>query len=165
MDWTKQAQDTIKTWTETQQKMWDGWLKTVGQSAAPTQATEVWQNAVETWEGAVKNTLEAQSEWTRMWVESLTESSNVPKEVTEWAKQAQEMSQRWSDAQQQLWQSWFEIIRKIDPAKMGGAWDKEAQKLFQTWQESTQKLMEAQLKWAKTWSPDKVKTKVGNGNK
>lgn len=61
------------------------------------------------------------------------------------------MNKNWTDAPQQLWQSWFEIVKKIDPAKMDQSWDKEARKIFETWQQSAQNLMDAQLNWARTW--------------
>ena len=158
MDWSKQAEETVKTWTETQQKMWNSWLETVGQVSVPSQATEVWQKTLETWEGAVKNTLDAQAEWAQMWAESFKTTSGIPKEIVEWAQQAQEMNKHWSDAQQQLWQSWFEVVRKIDPAKMGETWDKEGQKVFKAWQESAQKLTEEQLKWARKWTAEQTET-------
>ena len=35
MDWTKQANDMIKTWTGTQQKVWDTWLNSAQLAATP----------------------------------------------------------------------------------------------------------------------------------
>lgn len=165
MNWTEQAEEMVKTWTDTQQKIWDSWMENMEKFSKPSQADEFWKKTVESWEGAVQNTLEAQSEWTRMWVESLEDTSGVPKETVEWAKQAQAMNKNWNEAQHQLWQSWFEMVKKIDPAKMDQSWDKEARKIFETWQESAQKLMEAQLSWAQKWGESQAKAKTTNSSK
>jgi hypothetical protein len=152
VDWTKQSEEMFKSWSENQQKMWDTWLKAMQQGASvPAQAASMWQKTVETWEGVVTNILEAQTEWARLWVNNLT-STGMPQEVVDWARQSQEMSQRWTEAQQQLWQSWFELVRKIDPGKMPADWEQESQKIFNTWKDSTQKIMETQAEWTRRWS-------------
>lgn len=165
MDWSKQTQETVKAWTETQQKMWDNWMEMVSGGAVSTQAAEVWRKTMETWQEAVANTLEAQTEWTRTWTEALTKTPNVPKEMVEWVEQVKEMNKRWTEAQQQLWQSWFEMAKKIEPAQMDSGWDKEGKKVFQAWQDSTQKLMEAQLKWANMWGEKQAGTETANAKK
>ena len=161
MDWTKQAEDMMKTWTDTQKKMWDNWLETIDQDSAQNQAAEVWQKTVETWEKTVKNTLQAQNEWTQAWVESLGTKADIPEEVTEWANQAQEMAKHWGETQQQMWQGWFDLVKKADSAKMAGAWGEEGQKAFQVWQESAKKAMDAQMEWASKWTPEQTKSKAG----
>jgi hypothetical protein len=165
MDWTKQAEETVKAWTDTQQKMWDSWLEMLGTNPVPAQANELWQKTMATWQEAVKNTLEAQTKWTETWAENLSKVPNMPKESVEWVKQAREMNKRWTEAQRQLWESWFELVGKIDPAKMNEGWDKEGKKLFETWQDSAQKLMEAQMKWAQTWGNGEAEVKNANAKK
>lgn len=151
IDWKKQSEEMFKVWTESQQKMWNSWLETVQQNPAQAPMTDMWKKTVETWEEMAKNVFSAQTEWARMWTENLSGMAGLPKEVVEWAQQAQEMTRRWSEAQQQLWQDWFEIVKKVDPAKMPANWDGESQKMFQSWQESTQKIMEAQAEWTRMW--------------
>jgi hypothetical protein len=165
MDWSKQAEETVKAWTDTQQKMWDSWLEMLGTSPMPAQANELWQKTMATWQEAVKNTLEAQTKWTETWAENLSKAPNMPKESVEWVKQAREMNKRWTGAQRQLWESWFELVGKIDPAKMNEGWDKEGKKLFETWQDSAQKLMEAQMKWAQMWGNGEPEVKIANAKK
>jgi hypothetical protein len=154
MDWAKQTEEMMNAWTETQKKMWDNWLETVQQGADQSQAAEIWQKTVDTWEKTVKNSLDAQAEWTKAWAESLGTKVDVPEEMTAWANQAQEMAKRWGDTQQQLWQGWFDLVKKADPAKMAEAWGEEGQKAFQTWQESARKVMDAQMKWTSTWASE-----------
>jgi hypothetical protein len=162
MDWTKQTGEMLKTWSETQKKLWDNWLETVQQGASKSQGTEIWQATINTWEETVKSMLEAQNEWVQTWARSFdTAKLDLPKELKEWADQAQDMMKQWSEAQQQLWQSWFEMIKQVNPARMSGDWGTESQKMYQTWQESALKMMEAQKEWVKMWAAgeaEKVKT-------
>jgi hypothetical protein len=149
MDWTKQTEDMVKTWAETQKKVWDSWLKAVQQPSSQAQTGEMWQKTIDTWEETVKHTLETQSEWFQTWVQGLdTLDTEVPKEVQVWAKQAQEMMKRWTEAQEQLWQGWFKLVKEAGLVKMPGGWEEESQKLFQFWQESTKKMIDAQMQWA-----------------
>lgn len=152
MNWAKQTEDMFKTWSESQKTMWDTWLGMMQQgAAAPAQTSAVWKATVETWEQVVKNSLNAQAEWTRIWVEGVT-GSGLPKELAEWAQQTHEMTKRWGEAQQQLWESWFDLMKKVDPAHMPEDWENESQKVFKSWQESTQKIMETQAEWVRRWS-------------
>lgn len=146
MDWTKQTEEMVKAWTDTQKKMWDNWMGMLQQGPSAMPAAEVWTKTLETWEGAVKNTLETQQNWTEMWLENMTKSMGSSKEMTEWATQAQEMTKRWAEAQQQLWDSWFEMVRKMDPAKMMPGME-DSEEMFKMWQDSVQKLMNAQMEW------------------
>ncbi len=160
MDWTKQSEEMMKAWTETQKKTWNIWMETVQQGSKQNQAAEMWQKIVDTWEQTINNTLEAQNEWTRMWAENFGAKTDLPKEATEWINQAQEMGKRWSETQQQLWRSWFELVKKADSAKMADAWGEEGQKAFKTWQESVQQVMDSQTEWAGMWTPEQTKSKA-----
>lgn len=153
IDWTKQTEQTFKAWTETQQKMWNSWLEMAQQASGQAlEPAAVWQKSIETWEQSVQNTLEAQSKWTQMWAESLSNTIGVPKEIAQLAQQAQEMNQNWNQAQRQLWQSWFALAKNIDPASMSNSWETEGKKAFETWQETAQKMMNAQAEWSKMWN-------------
>jgi hypothetical protein len=158
IDWTKQIEDMTKTWVDAQKKMWDNWLGSM-QQVDKTQTAELWAKTVSTWEEAVKNTLNAQTEWTRVWVDSLKSFEGMPKEVNEWAQQALEMNKHWSETQQQLWDSWFALVKKIDSAKLSSDWNEEGQKLYKTWQEATQQMINTQMEWMRRW------TTVSNGTK
>ena len=84
MDWQKQANDMIKTWTSTQQKVWETWVNSM-QLAATPQTPEAWQKTVDTWRGTVKQALESQVELTRLWAESIAAASvsmpNTPSRI------------------------------------------------------------------------------------
>lgn len=163
MDWTKQTGDMFKNWTETQKKLWDNWLEMMEQGGSKSQAAEIWQKTIDTWEETVNSMLTAQNEWMASWAKGFdTTKADLPKELKAWAEEAQAMMNRWSEAQQQLWQGWFEMVKQANPTKMGGSWEEESQKMYQTWQESAQKIMEAQKEWVGMWSAgDGEKAKAG----
>jgi hypothetical protein len=151
MDWAKQTEEFFKTWTDIQRKMWDDWFKAT-QGLGKTQATDVWRKTVEAWEESLKKTLSAQMEWSRMWAESFSSVSGVPREMLDWARQGQDMMRRWSEAQMQLWEGWFGIVKKLDPSSLGGNWEREGQKVLQLWQEAVKNARDAQVEWGRIWT-------------
>ena len=157
MDWTKQTEQVFKTWTEIQQKMWDDWFKAT-QGFGKTQTTEVWRKTVEAWEESLKKPLHAQMEWTSMWADSLATGSGVPKEMVAWARQGQDMTKRWADAQMKLWEGWFGIVKNLDPSILGvgGNWERESQKVLQAWQEAVKNASDAQVEWGRHWTAEQA---------
>lgn len=152
MDWNKQAEEMLKTWTSSQQKMWDSWIKTM-QSLGTTQAGDTWEKSIETWRDSVKRALEAQTTWTQFWADSVNSGPGATKQAADWSKQMLDMTRRWTETQTQLWDSWFETMKKTDPSTMAQNWNtEEVQKIVQTWQEAAQKAMEAQMEWTKMWA-------------
>ena len=61
--------------------------------------------------------LETQAQWARLWAGSVTATKGVPKQTIDSANQFKEMTERWAQFQKDLWKSWFETVRKFDPAK------------------------------------------------
>jgi len=152
MDWNKQAEDVLKAWTTSQQKLWDSWIKTV-QSFGTAQVSDTWEKSVDTWKDSVKRALDAQTAWSQFWADNITSGPGATKQTADWSKQLLEVNKRWADTQSQLWDSWFETIKKTDPATITQNWNlEEVQKLVQTWQEASQKALEAQMEWTKVWS-------------
>jgi hypothetical protein len=164
IDWTKQTEEMTKSWFDAQKKLWDNWL-VPGQKFEKGQVAEMWNKSIDTWEEAVKNVLNVQKEWTRLWADNFKAVEGMPKEAIEWIQQGQEMTKQWNEAQQQLWDSWFTLLKKVEPSQvqLTGDLSEESQKMFKTWQEATQKVMGAQAEWAKNWTSwpagDKVKEK------
>lgn len=153
MDWLKQSEEMVKMWSETQQKMMSTWLDSMQDFAQP-QTTGVWEKTLETWEQAVSNLLENQAEWTRLWAGSVTATKGVPKETVEGAGQFKAMTERWVEFQQELWKGWFEIVRKLDPAKMAASQTDAPQLPFAAWQDALKKAVETQLEWIRSWTTE-----------
>jgi hypothetical protein len=168
MDWNKQANEMIKTWTGTQQKVYEGWLTSMQLMAAP-QSPEAWQKTVETWRGTVKQALEAQVELTRLWAESVSAAAvnmpsmpsmpsmpgmaampNMPTSVVEWTRQMLEMTRTWTESQMRFSENWFDTLKKAEPGVLAQNWDMaQAQQIMATWQEAAQKAVEAQNEFSK----------------
>ena len=152
INWTKQTEDMLQAWTDTQKKLWSGWTNATEQQAGQTQLAETWRKAVDTWEAAVKNGLEAQMEVSRSLSDNATAVPNVPKDLLDWTEQTQALGARWNAAQTELWESYFGMMRKAVPVKMLGTFDEENQRLFAVWQESVEKISAAQSTWAQMWT-------------
>lgn len=149
MDWTKQAEEMLKTWTGAQKSMWDSWVNTV-QGLGTNQSGETWEKSIETWQDSIKRALEAQNTWTQFWIDSITSSTGSNAQATDWAKQVNDMSKRWNDTQTQLWDNWFETMKKADPSAVSKNFNmEELQKIVQTWQEASQKAVESQMEWTR----------------
>src|SRR5436305_15211734 len=70
MSESKSSENLIKTWAETQQKLLANWLDMVRRYSG-TPGPELWTKTVEAWQASVKETLDAQAQWTREWTETL----------------------------------------------------------------------------------------------
>lgn len=151
MEWTKQAEDMFKAWTEAQKRMWDDWLKTV-QGFGRSQTTEMWDMTVKASEESIKKALDSQVEWTRLWADNFNTASGTPKELVEWVRQGQDLIRRSIETQKQLWTAWFEIVKKFDPSALSRTWTPDNQKFVETWQENIQKTLEAQAEWMRLWT-------------
>jgi hypothetical protein len=151
MEWMKQAEETFKTWTDTQKKMWDEWIK-VTQSFGKTHATDAWKRTVDAWEESVKKSLQLQMEWSKLWADSFSSVKGTPKEFHEFARQGQEMMNRWAETQMQLWTAWFDMVKKFDPTALGGSSEKDSDKILHIWQESLKNVLDAQAEWGRVWT-------------
>lgn len=150
MDWTKQTEDVFKTWTDAQTKMWNDWLKGM-QGFGKSQSSQVWEKSVDAWDESIRKILDAQTDWTERWAESLTVSKGAPKEMVEWSKQGQEMIKRWTDTQKMLWTNWFAIVKKLDPSALGANWG-DGQTFQKSWQQAVQKALSTQEEWSRLWA-------------
>ena len=142
----------LQSVTDTQKKLVKGWADAAAQNAGQAQVSETWRKAVDGWEDAVKNGLEAQMEWSRSVGSNLRATPNVPADMITWAEQTQELGTRWNAAQQELWHSYFGMVRKAVPVKMMGTLDDENQTLFAAWQDGVEKIVSAQSAWTQMWT-------------
>jgi len=148
MEWTKQSEEMLKTWTETQKKLWDDCLKAM-QGFGKSPSTEVWVQTVDTCNQTIQSVLDAQVEAARVWAENVTTAKGSPQEIAEWAKQGQEMITRLTEMQRQLWGNWFEFVKKLDTSNIMN-WTRDGQNFVQSWQETIQKTLDSQAEWLRT---------------
>ena len=149
MSQSNSSESLINTWAQTQQKLLTNWLDTI-QRFSGTAGPELWTKTVEAWQTSVKQTLDAQEEWIRRWTETLANTSGVSQEVLDLARQGQEQQLRWIDAERQLWQSWFNIVRDINFRPEPGTSPQAA--MIQLWQESAHKMIDTQASLVKHWT-------------
>jgi hypothetical protein len=122
------------------------------QGIGGSQPSQVWGSLLEAWEQTIKKGIDAQTEWAQAWAQSFSSVKDSPDEVAEWARQGQDMVKRWGDTQKQLWEGWFQMVRKLNPPALGATWDRDGQNLIRTWQEMIKKTMDAQADWMRTWT-------------
>ena len=151
MDWTKQAEEIVKNWSDAQQKLWQQAV----QGMEGAMGGEKWTKMFTDWEANVKETLGAQGEWLDNWFNSAT-LENMPEEMKQWVSQGQTMSAQWRETQQQMWQGWFDLVREMNPAGMGNAaaaMTKEGEKILAGWQSAAQEMVNAQMNMFTQWMP------------
>jgi hypothetical protein len=170
-DSTKEAEDMVRRWTESQTKAWESWLDTL-RTFQGFPASEAWQKNLEAFRDAMTKALDAQADGARMWAETLARWSGEVQEstrrqkgldgeaegtriwgesLTAWARQVEETTRSWTEAQKQLWQGWYETMRRLDPSRPAQLGSEEGRDLLQVWQESVRKTLEAQAEWSRTW--------------
>jgi hypothetical protein len=150
MDYTKQAEDMIKMWTDAQKRAWDTMLS-ASKGLGGSQAGEMWEKSMQALEESIKKALEMQAQWTKMWAEQLS-SANAPEGLREWAGQARDMMKTLADTQARLWSEWIRVVSKLNSAKTGGGWETDVESFMRKWQEVADKALEAQRDWAKRWT-------------
>ena len=154
-DWTKQTEELVTTWSNTQKQMWDNWLGAMesmsGDANLQTFETER-KKVVDTWEASVKKGLEAQAEWAKLWADNLKATKGTPKPMVDWAKQMQGMMKSWTDSQEELSKVWFEMVRKMDMTEMSDNMGDQSKQVVGAWQDAVDKSLEAQKNMTEFWS-------------
>jgi hypothetical protein len=141
----------LKTWAEAQQKLLTDWLDTLRRLGG-TPTLELWTKTVDTWQTSVKETLDAQTEWTKQWTEALANAKGTPEELRELAREGREQLQHWTEAERDLWQSWFNAVREINFQPEPGAGAQAGRDLVQLWQDSAHKMIDAQATLVRRWT-------------
>jgi hypothetical protein len=139
-----------------QRRVWESWITPLkGLAAAPGQGgAATYRQALELWEGAVKQALDAELEWTRLWSDGLSAAKGSSDPAASCARNTHEMMRAWTDAHKQLWESWFSTLRQWDPAASpaGDLWDKQARTVLNAWEEAAKAAQQSMADWAPRWS-------------
>ena len=147
--WSEKVQRMLREWLETHQSRWSEWPeKLVHLPDSPT--PELWSETVNSWQQAVENTLQAQSEWVQMWAEALQSVEGAPSAAKELAIQSKVGIQRWTESQREHWQTCFRILRTSSSHPTPHIRD-EAETVLRAWQESAREAMEAYMEKVFGW--------------
>ena len=148
----KSSEETlITTWSDAQQKMLIGWIDLLQGTGQPSR-TMVWSETVKTWKSTVQETLDAQARWLRDWTGRVQVTSGSPTELRKNVQQAQVLLLRWTEAQQHLWQGWFQLVQQLGPLLEAGSQADEH--LLSSLQESGWAIINAQTEWMRHWTTD-----------
>ena len=150
-EWTKQAEDMFKSWGDAQKNLMDKWVENI-KSLSGIQDPELWNQTIETWEETAKNTHQSQSEWMEGWIEKFQEVEGLPEQALTLIEKFQEMGDRWTETQGQVWEKWFEMIKDFDPTQATDQWLEAAKNPIQSWQKATQRVFDAQADWLSIWT-------------
>ena|SRR5579884_93694 len=141
----------IETWAGVQQKVLGELLELVKGMESPSRAV-TWNETIKAWQIAVQETLDVQASWVRDWTRRVPVTSGSPTELRKNVQQAQALLLRWTEAQQQLWQGWFRLVKQLEP--LPDADPQARDHLIQTLRESGQAMFEAQAEWARRCMAD-----------
>lgn len=141
----------LKNWAESQQKLLTDWLETLRKfGGRPT--LELWKTTVDAWQTSVKETLDAQTAWTHQWIEVLSNAKGTPEELQALVRQGREQLQQWTEAERDLWQSWFKMVREINFKPESAERPQIGNDLLQLWQDSAHKMIDAQASFVQRWT-------------
>ena len=147
---TQQADRAVKAWVDTQMKVWESWVDAV--EVTTTSRSGLWdqvrKSTLDALQQSVSKTLDAQAELTHVLSESLAGIWRGTEDAANRARIAQikETTRSATDAQKQLWASWFDMAKKVDASQFGPAW----QKVLEAWQKAIQTALDAQAQWFQT---------------
>jgi|APTNR8051073442_1049403.scaffolds.fasta_scaffold03127_7 predicted flap endonuclease-1-like 5' DNA nuclease len=107
-------EDIFKSWTEAQKRLWESLCSAV--PFQPPAGVEAWRETylknLNTWESAVKQTLEQEVAWVEQWVHQVAQERGKPEMMTAWVRQMEEVLQRWIQTQNQWWDEYFMVLRR-----------------------------------------------------
>ena len=150
-DWTKQAEELMKTWEKTQQQLWDTWKAALPKAGtAPTAPT--WDTMVTFWKQAIDQTMRTQMEWAQTWADSIRAQESAPKELKDWTAQIVSTVQTWSESQAQFWESMLNTMQQSSPEQLVQQMDERTQRAFQTWQDAVNTAVAAQRELVSYWT-------------
>jgi len=147
----KTNESLLKTWAESQQKLLTDWLDILRKFGG-TPTLELWKKTIDAWQSSVKETIDARSEWARQWTETLANAKGTPEELRELASKGREQVQHWAEAERDLWQGWFNIVREINFKPESGAGAQAGRDLVQLWQDTAHKMIDVQANLVRRWT-------------
>jgi len=151
-------ENLMKTWADAQQRLLTDWLDTL-RKLGGTPTLELWRKTVDTWQTAVRETLDAQTEWTQQWTETLANAKGTPEELRALAQEGSEQLRHWTEAERDLWQSWFNAVREINFRPEPGARGQTGGDLLQLWQDTAHKMIDTQANLVRRWTEGVTGTK------
>ncbi|HMA33878.1 MAG TPA: hypothetical protein VKY74_05295 [Chloroflexia bacterium] len=152
------GESLVQTWATSQQKLITEWLATVRRFGG-TPSLELWKDTVDAWQSSVKETLDAQAQWATQFTETLATATGTPDELRALARQGQDDLRRWAEAERDLWQGWFNIVRSLNFRPEPEAVRQTGQNLVQIWQDTAHQMIDTQATLVQSWLGGRSATK------
>ena len=148
----KSLEETLMTiWSDAQQKMLISWIDLLQGSEQPSRLI-LWSETMKASQSTVQETLNVQARWLREWTERVQVTSGSPTDLRKKVQQAQVLLLRWTEAQQHLWQGWFQLVQQLGPLLEAGSQADEH--LVSSVQESGWAIITAQSEWVRHLTTD-----------
>lgn len=169
MEWMEQSAEMMKSWTDMQKHMWQGWLDaSAGLGKTEDNPLAEW---VARWQETAKKSMDTWEELTRTFVESEAtwaggdaaascfpgKEDEIKKMTASWAEQTLAVMKSWTEAQRKLWDSWFAAAADMAKSAKGpGAdwsqgWQDAAKSSMDAWEDLSRRTMDTQADWFKGW--------------
>lgn len=158
-DLSDQISGFQRQWMDQQQQVMSKWfnaLQGMGGGTAP----DTWQQALDVIEEQVGSTLDIQRQSLMTLAENAENVDGVPESITQWIQQMEAGIAQWNDLQQQLWHTWFDMLRSVAPAR-----ENPGDKLVKDWQDFAKRAMEIQENWFSTLAEIQPDTKKSTRKK
>jgi hypothetical protein len=170
MNWMEQSLEMMKSWSDMQKKMWDGWMAAAtdlgtAKDNPMDEWTARWQDtmkkSMDVWEDLVRTVVDAESKWTTSEAASSFwpgREDDVKKMMKVWADQTSAMMKSWTDAQRTLWDSWYGMASSAAKSAQSPAnewferWQTTTRDSMKAWEDLSRTTMEKQADWLKTWT-------------
>jgi hypothetical protein len=142
MDWLEQSQTMMKTWMDSQQKIWEGW----GEAAKQATATP-WEQSLMLWEKNTRQMVDLQGKAFKSMLAAMGGNLMADNPLgKQWLDNLEQMSQSLLKNQGQLWDNWYAMMRQMDPSR--NLTEANAHKMMEQWQGMMQQMMTMQAAWA-----------------
>jgi hypothetical protein len=149
-NWTQQTEEAFKAWSEAQKKIMDNWAEAV-KGLSGSQQAEMWQKTLAAWDDMMRKSMATQANLTQSWLNQFQGLEGMPAQAKDATQQFQEISRRWGSTQEQLWESWFKMLKGFDPSQFSAKWLEALQPPIQAWQQATKQVIDTQAEWLRTW--------------
>lgn len=179
MDWMQQSLDMMKSWSDMQKKMWEGWVDAAsGLGQAQGNPMDEWvgrwqetvQKSMDVWEDLARSMVETETTWAGSQAAAGVwpgREDDVRKMSKVWAEQTTNLMTAWAEAQRALWNAWFNVASSMAKAGQGPGtesfdqWQEAARTSMDHWEELSRKAMESQAEWLRSWLKTTEKAAAG----
>jgi predicted flap endonuclease-1-like 5' DNA nuclease len=144
----KEYRGIFKNLREMQDRLWNESMASFPAMASPQKMNQ-WQQETlhsvnQLVDQAVRHSLELQREWLMQWKERASGNKLKPELFSELSNEAMNMTQRWLENQNRLWNQWLEVLRASGGLKR--------QSGYEEWERAVQQSLEQQMDLLNTWS-------------